>query len=64
MLALIFLESETVFEISVSDKEIENSITEDSINIVIDAALLVLAIKRDTIGLLNTTIVFVCNSSS
>ncbi len=46
ILTLIFFESEIVFEISVSDKEIESSITEDSFNIVIDTILLVLDSER------------------
>jgi len=42
MLALVFFEPETAFEVSVPGEEIESSITGDSLNIVINAALLVL----------------------
>jgi len=43
MLALVFIKLEIVFEISILDEEIKSSIIKDSINIVIDVALLVLS---------------------
>ncbi len=45
MLALIFMEPETAFEVSVPGEEIESSITGDSTNTVIDAALLAVGWK-------------------
>ncbi len=46
MLTLIFFELEIVFEISILNKKIKNSITKDFFNIVINTILLILNSKR------------------
>jgi len=46
ILIFIFFELETIFEISVLDKEIKNSINKNSFNIVINTVLLVLNFEK------------------
>lgn len=64
MLTLVFFKPETAFKVSVPGEEIESSIAGDSINIVIDAALLVLTRECGAIDSLNAAVVFLCSGSS